>query len=261
MVKKEVKKNYRKKVTPKKSMMKPNIRKVVKKLIKDELEVKNYVTSAQQPCTITGAGAIATPLGGNELDLSPYINQGFEQGEHLGNKVTVSSVKVRYTLSYIYTSSEQAIFVPCYVDVILYRTKYGIAPPILADWQGVLDEGNTSAYYDSSTAMSLNTPINRDLFTIYYRKRIKMGLATSPQQNLNNGTSNNDFSLCRFETVDLSRFFRGRTVSFDDDNVPNNCPLFATAFIVPMPVGNIGVGANAVYPTIHVKSQWFYTDA
>lgn len=236
---------------------KVNMVRLIKNVVNKQAEAKIFVVNAQMVPTVTSAGT-PTPNGGSFIDFTPTIANGNEQGQRVGNKLSIRSCIIRGSVMYAYESQNMQP-VPCYLEIILFRLKRTTDLPTATDWLNLLDNGQTNDAYNSSSLQPLTLTVNNELFTIYKRLRFKIGNSVPVSGT---ALTNNDFSFCKTFKVNITKYFKNRTILFDDStpgNDPQNCPLYCASFIVPVPVGVTPITGQ--FPIVEASVEWHYTDS
>lgn len=106
--------------------------------------------------------------------LIPNISQGTTQGTRVGNKVRVRNAVLRMSLT---VSNQSAAVTPTYVDIYIFKYKPMTAYPNnvmpTGSMNNFLQAGSSSTNYSGAISDGLR-PVNKDLFTMKYRKRLCM---------------------------------------------------------------------------------------
>lgn len=163
----------------------------------------------------------------NPIYFSPLINdvfglitQGVGQGERTGNEILLKKWVVRgaFTLNpFVELNPTQLLGSSnTYVDVFIgYRNDY---QPIADSLPDLYQSGNasTSPVGDFTELMEW---INKDVYTVLFRKRFKMG----------NNSNNNDFSLAKTFSFDIcSKALKNVRLKYNDTlNVVQNAKVNA----------------------------------
>lgn len=258
--KSKAKRTYKraKKTAPLKTMIQNEIRKTE--------EGKRYMGGYGQigvnPTDNTNLPSSAIPtVSTGSLVLTPVIQQGTSQENRIGNKLRIRDCIVRWSIAFPYfTQATQPAPIIGYYDIVFYRMKYTTGDADPNDWTQYLQGGSNDSTFISSTLISLTLPNNTDLFTIYKRIRVKLGNSDYAAAA---SADNNDFSYSRYGQFSLARYFQNREVLFDDGtSVPMNCPLYMTAFVVPLPEGFPYASiSQANFPNVTATAEWIYSDA
>lgn len=102
--------------------------------------------------------------------LMPSISQGTGQADREGNKIRLRKAYLRLTAATL-----TGIASSQYVDIYIFKNKYGNAIPTAAEMAKFLENGNSSTSYAGLPVTRLR-PVNPDIFTL--KKKFTMLLAS-----------------------------------------------------------------------------------
>lgn len=195
--------------------------------------------------------------GASIIPISPYtgylaINQGTGQGDRIGNTIRPYNVKLRFMLQPAgYNATYNPAPQPHVVRMIIFKSKNYGNSTLQTTLPSLFQNGDTAAAPVSSLQDAV-FPLNRDLYSIYEDRIIKVGCAAS------NGTggaagyqylSNNDFELCPRVVIDVTKYLPSR-ITFNDTSAvstPNDTALYVT-FLACRSDGTTPAAANTLTP-------------
>ena len=228
------KKIYRKKRLFKKRTMalkpKPALRKMVKKIMHQQIENKCVQVSAQNQIVSTFAyGSFLT------VSMVPYgsIAQGTGQGDRIGNTIRPRSVYFNYVLNPIpYANPNNLTPVPQDVMIFFGKVKNSKPQiPISTDYTKLWQQGD-SYRGPYSTNLDLIQQVNTDWFTVVKIVKHKIGFANN--QGLGSNVNqqyfaNNDYKLNVIRKLNITKYIP-KVVKFNDTtSQPTNDGLFMWA--------------------------------
>jgi len=252
------KRKYKRKYTGARAVT-PAVKKYVAKKLAKISEVKTVVTT------------LSDLQGGNYAMIKPYaqdlgcgiislteamdnIGQGTGQGDRIGNRITI---KRNMFKGYIYAINNTLTGGnPTNVTMYIGRLKAGISTPTNSTIAQMFQAGDTtfSPTDDNRTALY---QINKNLWTVFYKRTFKIGGATSTSAN--SIPANNDYkALVRF-SIDVSKY-HPRIVNYNDtNNISTNVGLYAWFTIANYndQVITVGYSPQVQYVAINEVS---YTD-
>lgn len=180
----------------------PSVKRAVVRIVKGQEEVK-FAPNLTVADNIYVAGAGLNYNGSTNLNgwcsgpaqgtgLIPTIGQGASEGARIGNKITVKSFRLRFSLHALPTTDASSAAntnpfrgMPFMARVIVFRHRYAIDD---YGTTGILQNGNTSEDI-GSTVDDLFKPYNRDEFVIMYSKNF---LLSAAQHSNTNGLTQSD---------------------------------------------------------------------
>lgn len=251
---------YRKKVGAKKRIIrrrprtmmtkKTNFAKRVKTVISRMAENKNQSFRGSTPLYMYGAALwgdsiiTCTP---ESLFLS--IQQGVGQGDRVGNAVRVKSLKLTGVLRAApYNAVSNPTPVPCYVK-FLFLTRKDTPTAVYGGLADLLKYGNSAeGPGNSANIRALYRPVNTDLWTYHATKIFKVGNAINTGSGAVVGSAhyaNNDFKLCNFVNIDLTKYCT-KIIKWNDnitDPSTRNVVLYPILYTAD---GSVIAGTNPV---------------
>lgn len=205
----------------------PAVKKYVARKLAKISEVKTVVTTLSD--LQTGNYAQIKPYiqdpGCNMISLTEAIDnvgQGTGQGDRIGNKITI---KKNIFKGYMYAINNTLTGgLPTNVTLYIGRLKVGISTPTNAAIAQMFQAGDTTFAPTDDNRASLYG-INKNLWTVFFRRTYKIGGATSTSANAI--PANNDYKALQHFYVNLSKFIP-RTINYNDgNNVSTNAGLYA----------------------------------
>jgi len=139
------------------------VRTYVKKVVARQIQNKTTQRAVDQ---ISYTNVIANT---DVYTLMPSISQGTGQADRDGNKIRLRKAYLRLSAAAAtgLTSSQ-------YVDIYIFKNKYGTAAPSAPDMVKFLENGNATVSYNGLPVNRLR-PINPDIFTL--KKKMTLLLA------------------------------------------------------------------------------------
>lgn len=251
------------------------ISKVVKRVLSRQLEVKSkqYVNTASPKNFLSPS---ADFVGNNVFSITPTIGsieilQGDGASERTGNQIRTKSAKMRivlYPKKYVTGVNEQPS--PTIVTFWCVTPKQGyLNPASMADafdtsmWQ----LNNTSTGYQSQL-YDMTIPLNKDLFTVHFKRSYKLGHATmygSPNAGVGEGLNqaqwaNNDYKLNHVINFDFTRFLP-KNIKFNDTTAAAASKTVYLICGIARADGSIFSNASQLPVDMWYTMDYRYTDA
>lgn len=244
-----------------------NVKKIVRRVLKKDEEVKCGTLQVFQQNIVLGAGLnsstgyglTTTGIGGLPTSIVPLISNGTGMADRIGAYVNGKSLMVKYSLRALDTTGNTAGTnpfrgKPMYVRVVIYNHRYA-----LDDYGNIniLQKGNTTGNLDSLPDSYFERYNNKE-FKIFYSKTFKLSAfsdtgSTPPTlENMPNGFSN--FIVRRaYIKVPRKLIFNGTNTE------PSN---FAPKMAVCMcnADGSV-VGLTQYRVQVNAESRLYFTDA
>jgi len=155
--------------------------------------------------------------------MLPVISQGLGQGNRIGNQVHVRSGKITMFVN-LNTNANSVNQAPLWVRVWLlsYKLVNSNSAPSFATF---FQTGSTNAPFQKNM-LDMILPVNKDQFTVYEDKTIKLGVAEVLATNTNIGNNRDNSSYTEKIEFDWGSHFKSALEFNDTDNVPINRNLF-----------------------------------
>lgn len=250
----------RKSIRSRKAMPKMSARAVSK-------VVKRYVKSAISRHAETKHCA---PLANNNINILPYnsttfqctaidltnvlnTNQGTGQGDRIGSEIQVVKYTFKGFVNFAFSSAGGNK--PCYLKMVIGRLKESVLAP--ARFDNLFQNGNTTAA-PGNLPTDMLRKFNKDAWIIYTTRMFKLGNSSDTiVAGVNN--NNNDFSLCRMFSIDLSKHVQ-RIKYNDSTSDPTNVGVYAWFLLCNADGSPI---TTTVYPTteIHYDVEASFKDS
>lgn len=204
----------------------PAVKKYVAKKLAKVSEVKTVVTTLSD--LQTGNYAMIKPyvqdLGCGIISLTEAmdnVGQGVGQGDRIGNKITV---KKNMFKGYIYAINNTLTGgLPTNITMYIGRLKAGISTPTNSAISQMFQAGDTTFAPTDDNRTALYA-INKNLWTVFYRRTFKIGGSTSASPN---AVNNNDYKALIKFSIDVSKY-HPRTINYNDgNNISTNAGLYA----------------------------------
>lgn len=242
-------------------------RNAVTKIVKGLAE-KKMVREQQSLTSVAGLGYYNSDASCWGLDkgifiISPYQNrlnipQGDGQGDRVGNSVrTVNS----YIWGALYTQPYDIGYnpTPRPMDVMLYIVqRKGQGDTAMTTLSGFY-QNNSTSQAPSSGQIDTLLPINRDQYTVYYKRMFKLGFADNTGTGVD-GTyqryTNNDYKrTCRFR-INVTKYLR-KIYKYSDTATTPSCNAL---YMIIMPVNSdttIPASGNNLRPIGLIYNQQY----
>lgn len=177
---------------------------------------------------------------GNTIKLKRWIIKG---------QIVPSNPTFQVTESQFLNNSQQG-----YVTIHFGRRTD--SQEITNDLGALYQQGNSSAG-PTGTARDIFTPINKDVYKVYFKKRFKMGCA-SGQNSSTHVLPNNDFDMVRTFGFDVCKYImKNATVKFNDTSIyPNHQILRDLAFWATWTPAIGLLGTSTDYPVSYYRIDY-----
>lgn len=261
----------KRKFVPRKTFKKKFSRKISKKFVKkvvNSMAEKKSISYTQTVSTdlanaanTTGFAAVnvleVTPIAGGALALT----QGVTQSTRVGNKVRPKSVIFKFSLFPTpYNASSNSVPMPQTVMMWLvkYKGQTKTQVSVAAAVQSSFFQNGSSVLGMTGDMRDYCFTENRDLFTIYWKKVVKLG--SSIYANMSGGNqvnqysfANNEYKMQQHMRVNLMKHGFPKSLDFSDNTgTSNNNPLF---FVISPVDADNGLNAST---TASAPIQWIY---
>lgn len=204
-----------KKTRTKRTSSKKTINKVVKRVLRSEIETKTANTFFFTPFVNPVIDAI------NVFSLIPNnIAHGTGNASRIGNVISVVNAKVKFSISAAMLGTG---FGPLYFDIYVFKTKARVTmPPTSSEMGRFLESGNSSIQYTSNPLDGMRD-LNPALFTKCIRKRIRL---YNQLNTTNYYASASDIPQSRQFSLDITKFLKKKWIYDDNLNTPYNDNLY-----------------------------------
>lgn len=198
----------------------------------------------------------------NFYQITPPVQLGTDSQSRIGNQITPKGLYVtgHVTGDWLNIVANNSSFQTIYVRILCCSDKVNPTDSLAynafsSSYANLLQKGATSTNFLFSDQTSLYRPVNRDRFTVYYDKVIKLGLYSA-----NVGTANIDQShaIRRFKfKIPMREVWK-----FDDvSSRPTNVAMpFLLCGYCPADNRNITSGATTSFVKLTYYSDFYYTD-
>lgn len=210
---------------------KKQIKQEIMKEIHKEVETKTAFPASANNVEIQPYG-VANPHGSTVIDFSPLWNsiiQGVQNGQRVGDKIRVQSLKYRGFVNFDSSNANNENYLknPLYLKMIILRRKDSQTNPCFYGTTGI----NDLFMNGPTTTSPQNLPsdmwryLNKDTYRIYKTKMFKLGPAATSNTPSDSNQYNNDFKLSQKFSIDLSKHI---DVLKYQPSMPqaNNCAMF-----------------------------------
>lgn len=159
------------------------------------------------------------------------IDQGVAQDQRIGNKIRPYSCTLDMMFfGNIYNATSNTFPYPTMVRIIVFSIKDNNDVP--TSLPNFFQAGSTASP-PISTGMDMILPVNRDVYTPYYDRIIKVGTNGWPTDiaggNPNaGGYGNNDYSLNPSLKVDVTKYMPSVVTYNDNNSIPTSKAVFVT---------------------------------
>lgn len=267
---------YRKKRTGMSSYAKKkSLTKLVKKVIKRTAE-KKYAYYAPESGGIPVTQAVANKSNvafiNNIIPLTPYtgfltVAQGTAENQRVGNSIspTYASLKMQFH-PYAQDATVNVQPQPQEVMIWVFKMK-GVATDAVSVYNAVgtsfLKHGSTNIGL-TGTSSDWLWDVNTDLFTIYWKRKVKIGnalLTGTGNTAGQNYFSNNDFKMSQTVSINLTKFGYPKKLKFNDTSTsPMTNPLYVMISPTDSDGGTNASTTNAVPLTMDFIVKMDYID-
>lgn len=241
------------------------VNRLMSKKIEDKFSSVEGVDN-QPLLRVTAASGAMLQFQQSLSELGFEIPQGVEQDQRIGNEITMKSwvIKVAITPTLpgegINFITSPQLYVNFYVG---YRKDYAqFTNPIT----GFFQNGNSSQS-PSGEIFDRISFINKDVYTIVYKRQFKLGLSAPMTEYTLQGLANNDFSLTALFKFDMCEHgFKNHKLKYNDSALaPQDAKLAALTMFTIITNAN-GENIQNLTPgfstyDISISSQFKYEDA
>lgn len=175
MAKRYKKKSYKKRVSRKRKAPRNSVKAVVYRAIRRSIETK-YKDIVSPTIAVYN-----TITDANVFSICPAVVQGITQSTRNGNRINPVSFKLKINLTCLDAKNILASPSPTYFDIYIFKFKGSNqegGPPNAADMTFFLQDDNSAVPYAGISTDGLR-PINSDMFTLCYHKRIVLSNMSS----------------------------------------------------------------------------------
>jgi len=227
--------------------------KLIKRVINRQAETK--IANFQDGFEISNAG-----IGTNNIQpMTPYalvglvISQGTGQGDRIGNKITMKSLIMRYTIVPLeYDNITNPIPIPQVVRMWFFSVKNSNTL-LTSNPTDFIQNGDTATEL-SGTIIDMNRIINNDFYTYLGHRTFKIGYANyggSGTQAAPQSFSNNDFKLYAQGTVNLTKMCP-KIIKYDDTD---DTPTSRLVMMLVQTVNADGSSGGSTFPRIRYNYE------
>jgi len=207
-----------------------SIKRVVKQVLSRQVEVKHRDSQVLQFSVVSTEVASTFDGSIKDIGFSPSgvdILQGIGQGQRVGNKICLKSMKMRVVMApYQYQATLNSVPAPAIIRFIVFYDRLNPhsapAPQAQAD---IIDFNNTSSKFLNDLLDSV-VPINTDRYRVLVDRKVKLGCAVyagTGTSAASQSYANNDFKYNANFSVDLAKFFP-KTVVYADNTAEASLP-------------------------------------
>ena len=251
----------------------PNLVQLIKRVISGQVETKcSSVYNYEAPVADTAGSYTSWNffLANNFMSTPPFqISQSNAQNGRVGNEIKlkkwiIKGVIAPYNSSFQVTealSLERSF--QGYVTIFFGRRTD--SNELTADLPSLFQAGNSSRA-PMGRREDIMTPINKDLYKVYYRRRFKVG-CSSGQNASTNVLPNNDFDMCKTFGFDVCKhIMKNAIIKYNDTSIyANHQILRDLAFwaIFTPAIGELGhsILNPTTYYRIALQTYFEYEDA
>lgn len=199
----------------------------------------------------------------NCFRIIPPLQEGVKQGQRVGNRVKVRSLKLGLTMTMVSDpyqpsdSGRSGVYFDVYVFKCIQKPSYD-QPVVAADLDYFLQAGNAFNVYNGQ-AFNWHQNINQERFNLLYRKRVLMNNLYSDANNpgLPYGAYGQNTNSSKSLTIPLTKKCLKNLKFADSATNPTNeaiyCCVVSTradniwAPDITFPMGNVYYWSNMVY--------------
>lgn len=245
----------------------------VKGMISRQEETKEAMPTTANNVEIQPYG-IANTHGSTHFSFTPMfqtITQGNQNGQRVGDVIKVQKLLLQGFINFDPSHYGDTSYMknPLYVKLIVYRRKDSVIDPCnytapsgsSSSTTGISDllmNGSTSTS-PQNLPTDMYRKFNTDVYKIYTTRLFKLGNSSPSDSPNETGQYNNDFSLSRRFSINLSKHVD--KVKFNQSGgAPTNC-AFHVAFLVCFANGYTPSNGQKPCVEIHYDMNCTYKDA
>lgn len=213
--------------------------KAVKKVMMRNVETKTF--SVFRPINFLYNNSNATNWQNSIRPLSPFagtgnieIFNGIQQGQRIGNKITITRAVFRGSLNpLIYNNVSNTLPQPKIVKMFIFYDKANNTFESVPD-STFLQLGNGTAPLQGTT-IDMMAKVNSDRWRVLTTRTFKLGYADYSGTGVPNGSqgfSNNDFKLNHRFSIDITKYLIKNVKFNDTDTSPTTRGLFMICQVV-----------------------------
>lgn len=212
------------------------LKNLVSKMLNRKMETKTAPASVINASGIDPYGLGTNPLIPTIIDLrSPLTNiiQGVGEGQRVGNRINIRKFWFKGFVTIpdaaAGTNTLRYATSPRYLKMIIFKQKNTNEIP--TDMSDFYQNGNVDVA-PQNQPQDMYAPFNKDKYTIYATRTFKLGRASydyDATATFTASIANNDFSLSKYFSVDLTKFVRNNVIYNDTTPAnPQNVGLYCT---------------------------------
>lgn len=205
----------------------------------------------------------------NFMSITSFqLAQGTAQNQRVGNAIKLKKWIIKGVIapySAVFQNTEAMSLERSFQGyVTIYFGRRTDSNEITSDLAGLFQAGNSSRP-PMGRREDIMTPVNKDLYKVYYRRRFKVG-CSSGQNSSTNVMPNNDFDMCKTFGFDVCKhIMKGATIKYNDTSIyANHQILRDLAFwaIFTPAIGELGhsIVNPASYYRIALQTYFEYED-
>lgn len=248
-----------------KAIVSKPVRRYVKSLIARMEETKIAMPAVANNVEIQPYG-IANPNGSTHFSFTPLfqtITQGTSNGQRVGDAIKVQKLLLQGFINFDPSHYGDTNYMknPLYVKMVVLRRKDSIIDPCNYGTTGISDLllNGPIATHPQNLPSDMWRKFNTDVYKIYATRLFKLGNAAPSDSPNETGQWNNDFSLSRKFSIDLSKHVD--KVKFNESGgTPTNC-AFHVLFLVCFANGYTPSSGQKPCVEIHYDMNCTYKDA
>jgi len=222
--------NYKKrpKSTKKRPTKRRGVSAAVKQYVSRSIKVasENKIVNWQYGGQLYPFNAAASAwYSNNFFQISPNIsnltvNQNTHQAGRIGNQIKTVNAVLKFILTpRPYNATTNPTQVPQMMRVVILSSKQTPVDIIpFTDFQNYMFQNGSSSVGPLSGILDMVSDFNKDLFTIYYDKKFKLGFAwNSLVQATPQGYNNNDYKMNIIQKINITKYL-AKNYRFNDAN-------------------------------------------
>ena len=208
------------------------VKKYVNRRLAKEAEVKNVVVTISKPTPSSSSNykpinpyTIDTACNVLSLTAAPdNISQGVGQGDRVGDQIQVKKLLFKGYIYSLQTGIAPNLLggFPTNVTMYIGRLKSTLTAPNPSAFGQLFQAGDTTFSPTDDNRSSLYD-INKDVWTVFYRRTFKIGGST---QTSANAVSNNDYSALRRFSINCSKWIPKKLHYNDNVITSQNAGLY-----------------------------------
>lgn len=256
-----------KKTSRKMGSVPSSVKRYVKSIISRQQETKTAMPSIANNVEIQPYGVV-NPHGSTHFSCAPLfttITQGTGNGQRIGDTIKVQKLLLQGFINFDPSHYGDTNYLknPLYIKMIVFRRKDSIVDPCnySGTTQGIQDLllNGSMPTFPQNLPSDMWRKFNTDVYKIYATRMFKIGNSANTTDPQTSGQWNNDFSLARKFSIDLSKHVD--KIKFNESGGTPTNVSFNVAFLVCFANGYALNALSKGCAEIHYDINLTYKDA